>query len=592
MPPSPRSRRTGADRDAQARAAWLALIDQLTNGQPGARRTWTGDELLVALCAIGDTGQSVVALTGRLYASASAAPRARVQVDVERFGLVNFAMETTPAGDPIVAFPTANRHVWLTPAALTYLPCPASPADGVFVLTVADPVTPPPGQKLPAPAYLQEADGAGSRARWVAGGLVLANHGSAVETSVLTAPEEVWFDFAGLVRWVGRTLGTPPPRTTAEGLDDPAILGTLTEALARHRAAAGAARHGAKATQGDVDAIARAAIAIGLQPTVVMLTRVLGRGSASTLHPLLKSFYRRAVPEGLLPGAEAPPPSSVPPAFLQLLDQLRAAAKAEVDAALAPQRAALSERERAAAAREAAHETAQAELARERSQLTAAAEERDRALARLDAELTAARERIESLTHVERGQAQEIARLGAERDAERDQRLAAVADRVALATRLDKLHSDLTAAAETLSQERLASARAAADDATHVASLTQQLAVATTDAAHRRSATEDLAAQLADTRAILADREHAVADLQKRLQAQSDALELAQRHAGDFAARLAELGEATARKRAELERTQADLAAVTRERDRLDTLVRQLHAAPPGAPSPGKGKRA
>lgn len=580
-----RNRRTENERVDQARAAWLSLIDTVTGGHPGDRMTWTGEDAVAVLEMIGGVGQSVVGITSRLYGDRTTPERPQ---DVERFGEMSFDREGTPGDSSSVNFMGVSQRIRLSPGGLAYLPCPASPADGVFVVTVDDPVTAPPGHKLPFAAYLQSAAGQGQRPRWVAGGLVLANQDGQVEQSLLKAPSEVWFDFAALVRWVGRLLDTPPPRTTAEGLEDPAILDTLTEALSRHRQTEGGVRRGAKATQSDVDVIARTAIGIGLQPTVAMLTRVLGRGSATTLHPMLKAFYRRAVSEGLLPGAEAPPPSDLPPAFLDLLEQLRAAATAEVEAVLAPQRSALAEREAAASAREAALAAAQADLVREREQMTAAAEERDRALARLEADLTAARERIESLTHVERGQAQEIARVTAERDAEHDQRLAAGAARVEMATRLDQLHAQLTAAAEELSQERLAATRAAAAAAVNLAELTQQRAVAVTEAEHRRAAAADLSAQLADVRTRLADREHAVTDLQQRLQTLEEATARAQRSSAEDAVRAQET---LAGKQSELDRALADLAAVSRERDRLDTLVRQLSADAPRPPSSTDGKR-
>ncbi|AGG89156.1 Plasmid replication region DNA-binding N-term [Rhodanobacter denitrificans] len=571
MPPSPRSRRNGADRDAQARAAWLALIDQLTNGQPGARRTWTGDELLVALCAFGDTGQSVVALTGRLNASASAAPRAREQVDVERFGMVHFTPETTPAGRSVVAFPTVSGQVWLTPAALTYLPCPASPADGVFVLTVADPVTAPPGQKLPAPAYLQEADGAGQRPRWVAGGLVLAKHGSAVETGILAAPDEVWFDFPALVRWVGRTLGTPPPRTTAEGLDDPALFDTLVEALARHRATAGAARQGAKATQGDVDAIARAAIAIGLQPTVAMLTRVLGRGSASTLHPLLKSFYSRAVSEGLLPGAEAVPVHDVPPAFLTLLDQLRAAVRAEAEAALAPQRAALAEREAAAAAREAALAADQSALVKEREELATVEKERTRYVSHLEAQLAEAIRERQEARDIAAGHEALIHRLEAEAAAARMQQ-ADVAARTA--AELDQLREERAALAASERAQLQTIARLESErDSLQAArqDLADRLAQAGRDAAAEREAAE---------RRLATAQAAAEARWQASHQQTVDALDSARLQCDTVTRKMGALQSAFDEKREALAVALAERQAAQEERERLAALLGRLTDAP------------
>jgi len=575
-----RSRRTEAERVDQARAAWLAVIDQLTEGHPDVRRTWSGDDAVAALEAVGGPGQSVVALSGRLLGDVAAPTRLQ---DVERFGEINFTVETTPTGETVLAMPSTTGRIWLAPAALTYLPCPASPVDGVFVLTVADAVAAPPGQKLPFGAYLERPSGAGLHPRWVAGGLVLAHTGSRVETSALEVPGEAWFDFPALVRWAGRLLDTPPPRTTAEGLDDPAVLDTLTEALTRYRAATGAVRHGAKATQGDVNAIARAAIASGLQPTVAMLTRVLGRGSASTLHPLLKGYFRRAVPDGLLPGAEVPAPSDVPPAFFALLDQLRAAAKADVDQALAPQRAALAEREAAAAAREAELTAAQADLEQTRAHQASAEQERARYVAHLEtqlAEVTLAREQAQN---VATGHEALIHRLEAdattarERYAELQQRMDSELNRareeIRTLTAADRSHLQAIARLET-ERDAVTTAR-------------DQL-VSALDQHQREAATarEDAVRHLADAQAVgEAHRqareaaERSAARWQEEHEQVRTALTAQQHGADALRTRLEDITAELAEQRQAQAAVRAEIAALRQERDRLDSLLR-LGASP------------
>ncbi|ODT93646.1 MAG: hypothetical protein ABS82_11885 [Rhodanobacter sp. SCN 67-45] len=343
-------------------------------------------------------------------------------------------------------------------------------------------------------------------------------------------------------------------------------------------------------TDAAVDDIAWRALQLGVQPTMELIRDVAGGGSPTHIHPLLKRFYAGLLDNHFIPA----PPSDVPREAQEMWERVLDIARREATLQQRADQTALDDAREAfnatMAAREAAHAAAQADLAREREQLAAAAEERERALVRLEADLTEARERIESLTHVERGQAQDVARLTAERDALHEQLHAATTHGTALSARLEQLLADRASVAETLAAERLAASQAAAGAAAEAADLAQRLALALADVEHRKSAGQDLITQLADTRARLGDRERELTELQQRLHAQADAQALAQRMVAEANARLAELGETAARQRAALERAHAGLEAVTRERDRLDALVRQLHDALPRPPAPASGK--
>ncbi|MEY2161283.1 DNA-binding protein [Rhodanobacter sp. FW106-PBR-LB-2-11] len=343
-------------------------------------------------------------------------------------------------------------------------------------------------------------------------------------------------------------------------------------------------------TDAAVDDIAWRALQLGVQPTMELIRDVAGGGSPTHIHPLLKRFYAGLLDNHFIPA----PPSDVPREAQEMWERVLEIARREASLQQRAEQTALEDARQAqnaaVAAREADLAAAQAELARQREQLAAAAEERNRALTRLESDLARAREHIESLTHVERGQAQDIARLTAERDTLREQALAATTHGTALATRLEQLQADRAALAETLAAERLSATRAAAAAAAETAEVTQRLAVVTADREHRKVAMEDLSTQLADTRQRLDERERQLRDLQHRLHAQADAQALAQRMVADSNARLAELGETAASQRAQLERANADLTAVTRERDRLDTLVRTLHGTPPRQSDPAGAK--
>lgn len=333
-------------------------------------------------------------------------------------------------------------------------------------------------------------------------------------------------------------------------------------------------------TDAAVDAIAWRALQLGVQPTMELIRDVAGGGSPTHIHPLLKRFYGGLLDNHFIPS----PPSDVPREAQEMWDRVLDLARREAALQQHADRAALDDAREAfnatMAAREAAHATAQAELARAREQLTAAAEERDRALARLEADLTDAREHIESLTHIERGQAQDIARLTAERDTLREQAHAATAQSATLATRLDELQAVRANLAETLAAERLAAIQSAASAAAATADVSQRLALATADVEHRNVAALSLAAQLAESRDRLGERERELTALQQRLHAQLDVQADGQRMVAETNARLAEMGETLASKRAELERAHADVAAITRERNHLAELFGRLKIAP------------
>lgn len=370
---------TPEQRDAEAVAAWMALVDLVTDGKPDKRRTWDGfDALSGVVGQIGEGRQQVEAVTGRHFETDPQQPP-------ESLGMTYFELARTSAGEPVLQVKAGFSVWWLTPEQLRYLPCPADPKEGVFVLSVADPITAPPGQKLPAAAYLRDPDHREECTRLVAGGLILVRHDGVVAKAIQTAPKAVWNDFAALQRWVSRLIGTPAPRTTEEGLDDPAVLEGLREAyLARRENRAETSK---KVLQADVDAIACAALEQGLQPTVLMMTRVLGKGSASTLHPMLKSYYARAKSEGLFPDAKPAPAPTWPSGIVSLVEQLRAAAQEEAAAALEPQRAALRQREQTADTRETEFAAAFAQLEEDRAQDARTVQERERFIEHLQGQL-------------------------------------------------------------------------------------------------------------------------------------------------------------------------------------------------------------
>ncbi|MEY2161689.1 DNA-binding protein [Rhodanobacter sp. FW106-PBR-LB-2-11] len=336
-----------------------------------------------------------------------------------------------------------------------------------------------------------------------------------------------------------------------------------------------------------------AAIAIGLQPTVAMLTRVLGRGSASTLHLLLKAFYRRAVPEGLLPGAEAAPAHDVPPAFLALLDQLRATARAEGEAAPAPQRAALAEREAAAEAREAALAADQTALVKEREEVANVEKERARYVSHLEAQLAeATRERNEA-RNIVAGHEALIHRLEAEAAAAREQQADLAARTAAELARARDEHGALAAtereqlqALARLESERDALALAREDLVDRLAQL-QRAATAEREAAERRFAAAEAEAEtrVRDQARWFDSHQQTVDDLDRAYRA------------------LEEMRSRTDALRGKLETAQSDLAAqgqalaaaraaqsaVQQERDHLATLVSRLGGTPS---TPAKGGHA
>lgn len=369
-----------------------------------------------------------------------------------------------------------------------------------------------------------------------------------------------------------------------EGYVDPAVRQAKEEAIAAVRAAYQAHRgpQPRAVTQEDIDVIVRTGLAHGLLVNLELVHAATdNRGSPNSVYPKLADAMHRLAPR-------RPADDEADPVLREVWATLKSAAKSLAEEGLAPERAAL------ATEREALAE-AQATLAAERERDSRAAAERQQLLERLDAELAAARTRVESLTHVERGQAQELASLRAERDsaqaqlAETRRRLAASdAELAEVKKERDRLQADFERHQRT---SAAATERAAA-----------QLEERTAELVSTRRAAEALEQQLhtaeqaqSDLRAALATAEQALSDAQRRSAQLAERLAAAEAAVAD---RDREHQQAATQLRAQLEASEArastlkgelitvaaDHQAVVRERDRLDQLLARLAPSDSGNP--------
>ena len=374
-----------------------------------------------------------------------------------------------------------------------------------------------------------------------------------------------------------------------QGYVDPAVRMAKEKAIAEVRAAYLANRGDTPraVTQEDVDVIVRAGLAHGLLINLELVHAATdNRGSPNAVYPKLADAMHRLAPR-------RPADDEADPLLREVWAKLTSAAAAHAEESLAPERAALATERQALA-------DAHAELAAERERDSRAAAERQQLLERLDADLAAARTRIESLTNVERGQAQELASLRAERDstqaqlAETRQRLAASdAGRAEVSKERDRLQADL--------EQHLRAGAAAAEQAA------AQLQERTAELASTRRAAEALEQQLraaeeahGDLRAKLATAEQALADAQGRSARLAERLAAAeaavadrdrehQQAATQLRAQLEASDSRAATLHAELLTVTANHQAVMRERDRLDQLLARLAPAditPPGSGAP------
>lgn len=369
-----------------------------------------------------------------------------------------------------------------------------------------------------------------------------------------------------------------------QGYVDPAVRMAKEQAIAEVRAAYLANRGDMPraVTQEDVDVIVRAGLAHGLLINLELVHAATdNRGSPNAVYPKLADAMHRLAPR-------RPADDAADPLLREVWAKLTSAAAAHAEESLAPERAALATERQALA-------DAHAELAAERERDSRAAAERQQLLERLDAELAAARTRVESLTHVERGQAQELASLRAERDstqaqlAETRRRLAASdAELAEVRKERDRLQADLELHQRT---SAAATARAAA-----------QLEERTAELASARRAAEALEYELqtseqaqSDLRAALATAEQALSDAQRRSAQLAERLASAEATVAD---RDREHRQAAIQLRAQLEASEAsastlkgelitlaaDHQAVVRERDRLDQLLARLTPSDSGNP--------
>lgn len=341
--------------------------------------------------------------------------------------------------------------------------------------------------------------------------------------------------------------------------------------------------------QPDIDVIVREGLAHGLMINLELVHAVTdGRGSPNAIYPKLADAMGRLAPR-------RPAGDDIDPALRSLWDSLRSEATKAADAALEPARAELEATKAELAA-------ATAALAAERDQDARAAAERARHLERLEAELSKARERIDSLNNIELGRAQEVAQLTAERDALRGQLTDKAAALSALQT---EQAAEREAHARALNAEReLAAAErdaAASAQVLAAAQADERLATFRRESETKIAELEEVARDaVTKLREVLADgqREKAEADrrhaaVEQRLAELRRAADAAAaQHASERASMRAQidkaLSEAANAQRA-LSTLEGEHRAVVRERDRLDQLLARLAPAditPPGSGAP------
>lgn len=409
---------------AQAAQRWDSAMAQILGADLHERREWTGHAIGPVLSQL-VVGMRGVQLVTPLHYVPTPMERRPETTGVEAWASYGIANDITADGQPVLRLTAPrDRTSWLAPSTLSYFPSAgAASQDGVFVLRVAHPT--PLALRLDRHAtdLLREPTAPASFPQWVAGGVIFAAEGGRVRRAAAQAPPETWNDFDGLVTWALELIGTPPAGTGEPSADDPAVLATLRGALARHRERSQRTIAN-RLDQSDVDAVAAAAVTIGIQPTVRLITAVAKGGSPNVINPMMQSFWARASREGLLGGGPAPTPTPVPEALLALYQELRTSARDAGEASLIPTREALKARE--------------GELADRDAELTQRAEALDAA----EAVATAAREQM----------AAQIQDLQSQREQDRESLATAQRMAQADATALAAVRAELAASREAASK--------------------------------------------------------------------------------------------------------------------------------------------
>lgn len=387
---------------------------------------------------------------------------------------------------------------------------------------------------------------------------------------------------------IGKALRGERPRA---GYVPPELRKKKDDAIAAVRAAYLAHRgpRPRALAQPDIDVIVREGLAHGLLINLELVHAVTeGRGSPNAVYPKLADAMGRLAPR-------RPPDDDIDPALRAVWAQLQEAAKAAAAASLAPEREAI-------AAERAALEADRTALEAERAQEARANAERTHHLERLETELVSARERIESFVNVERGQAQEVARLSAERNALQGQLTdagAALAVLQAEHTAQREAHERaLSAERELTTAERDAAASARELAAAQIRDLNDRLAAARRETDSKLTELQATDRQVAELREALAaaQREAATSDTRRAAaeqalaETQSATTAASEKHASAHAA-LEQRLEAARAECATVQRALSNLEgehrAVVRERDRLEQLLTRL-----GSPqAPGKRPR-
>lgn len=403
---------------------WQNAMALILGADLQQRREWTGREAIATVLGQLVTGMRGVQLVTPLHYVPTPADRRPETTGVEAWASHGVAVDVTADDQPVLRLTAPrDRTSWMAPSTLTYFPSVEGAQHGIFVLRVANPASPPVQCQRKPSDLLAEPTAPASFPRWIDGGVIFAAEGSRLRRSAALAPPSTYNDFEGLVAWALELIATPTADAGEPTGDDPTVLATLRRALAQHREHA-QRQTATRLDQSDVDAIAVAAVAVGVQPTVRLVTNVANGGSPNVINPLLRSFWARASREGLLGGGLSPPVTPVPEALLALYQDLRTAARDAGEAALNPTRDALTARER--------------ELAERDEALT----QRANALDAAEAVAAAAREQM----------AAQIQDLQTQR--EQDREALATAQRMAQAdaTALGEVRADLAASREAASK--------------------------------------------------------------------------------------------------------------------------------------------
>jgi len=341
--------------------------------------------------------------------------------------------------------------------------------------------------------------------------------------------------------------------------------------------------------QADIDAIAEAAFALeGVKPTVEFIRRIAGGGSPNTIHPKLDAWFRQ--------GRQTAAPSSVPTELLTLWERLQADAARVAQEQLAPRVAALTDDRDALTAAQAQLAVDQAALAAERAtteRVVTAMREEFRALQTHHVELTAANEALRQSGHAD---AAELGRRHDLIEGLRGSLATAATEHAAAQANLTTARAEGAAWREERDTAREALVRADARITSLEATMEER------DERERRAGRrlDELGATLVQVRAEVDRLMAARRTLETDLASARAAADAAERLRDHLATDLARERDSLADTRAgahdmaqALAATQAHLAAVTTERDRLhnrlDAWASARAATVPGplAPTPG-----